>query len=86
MCLPPPLNAHDCREILMTASRHIKTPTMTVPLLKEEGVYQKGLELKKQLTRVLLSDVRFAVQHLHSQCMLVHICIFKHAGSKGLSS
>ena len=70
----------------MTASRHIKTPTMTVPLLKEEGAYQKGLELKKQLTRVLLSDVRFALQHLHSQSMVVHTCIFKRAGSKGLST
>ena len=44
----------------MTASRQIKTPTMTVPLLQEEGALQKGLELKKQLTRVLLSDVSCA--------------------------
>lgn len=56
-----PLNVCGCREILMTASPHIKTPTMTVPLAVEEGAHQKGLRLKKQFTRVLLSDVSVCI-------------------------
>ena len=69
----------------MTASRHIKTPTMTVPLVQEEGAFQKGLKLKKKLTRVLLSDVSCAPHCLHSQWALLHVHCEGHR-LKGLSS
>ena len=45
------------REILMTASSNIKTPTMDV-LVKQGSVpLKKAEKLQKQLNRVTLSDV-----------------------------
>ncbi len=41
----------------MTASANIKTPAMDVPLLPMEEARKKGEYLKKQFTRVHLSDV-----------------------------
>ena len=48
---------YDYREILMTASPNIKTPSMDVPLLPVHGAKEKGERLKKLFTSVLLGDV-----------------------------
>ena len=48
---------YDYREILMTASPNIKTPSMDVPLLPVHGAKEKGERLKKIFTSVLLGDV-----------------------------
>ena len=41
----------------MTASPNIKTPAMDVPLLPLPSAHDKGEQLKKQFTRVCLSEV-----------------------------
>ena len=72
----------------MTASPHIKTPTMTVPLAVEESAHQKGLKLKKLFTRVLLSDVsQYSVCALWSALLtlLCYTYIVKHAGYENLA-
>lgn len=43
----------------MTASANIKTPSMDVPLLSRPDAREQGEKLKKFLTRVCLSEVRF---------------------------
>ena len=45
------------REILMTASANIKTPSMDVPLLCRPGAREEGEKLKRQFTRVCLNEV-----------------------------
>jgi DNA-directed RNA polymerase I subunit RPA1 len=45
------------REILMTASASIKTPSMSVPLLQTQQAINKGQYLKKLFTRVSLAEV-----------------------------
>ncbi|XP_031567352.1 DNA-directed RNA polymerase I subunit RPA1-like [Actinia tenebrosa] len=45
------------REILMTASPNIKTPTMDLPLLSTKKAVRKAKKLQIQFTRVLLSQV-----------------------------
>ncbi len=46
-----------CREILMSASPNIKTPSMDVPLLSTQEAREKGVELKRKFTRVCLNEV-----------------------------
>lgn len=41
----------------MTASPHIKTPTMEVPLQRLPQAQARGEQLKKQFTRVCLNQV-----------------------------
>lgn len=57
------LPAFSCREILMTASAHIKTPAMDVPLLPHPEAKQRGERLKKLFTRVSLSEVGYMELH-----------------------
>lgn len=45
------------REILMTASANIKTPTMEVPLRSGEDALQLAKNLKMKFTKVTLSQV-----------------------------
>ncbi|CAN2388405.1 negative regulation of protein localization to nucleolus [Pristimantis euphronides] len=45
------------REILLTASTHIKTPMMTVPVVCTKKAMKKVKRLKKRLTRVTLAEV-----------------------------
>ncbi|XP_063313713.1 DNA-directed RNA polymerase I subunit RPA1 [Pelobates fuscus] len=45
------------REILMVASSNIKTPMMSVPVIGTKRALKKVKRLKKQLTRVCLSEV-----------------------------
>uniref|UniRef100_UPI0037E9A883 DNA-directed RNA polymerase I subunit RPA1 n=1 Tax=Semicossyphus pulcher TaxID=241346 RepID=UPI0037E9A883 len=45
------------REILMVASSNIKTPMMSVPVLNNKRALKKAKTLRKQLTRVCLSEV-----------------------------
>lgn len=47
----------DYREILMTASSKIKTPTMDVPILLNPDCLSKARRLQKQLSKVYLCDV-----------------------------
>uniref|UniRef100_A0A6P7GYM7 DNA-directed RNA polymerase n=1 Tax=Diabrotica virgifera virgifera TaxID=50390 RepID=A0A6P7GYM7_DIAVI len=45
------------REILMMASRNIKTPSMEIPFLQVPDLEYKANELRKLLTRVVVADV-----------------------------
>lgn len=45
------------REILMMASKNIKTPSMEVPFLDVSKLDKKAEKLTKQLTRVVVADV-----------------------------
>lgn len=45
------------REILMTASKVIKTPSMEIPFLPCSDIDVKAAALRRQLSRVVLSDV-----------------------------
>ncbi|XP_048588420.1 DNA-directed RNA polymerase I subunit RPA1 isoform X2 [Nematostella vectensis] len=45
------------REILMTASANIKTPTMDMPLLAGKKVIKRAKKLQQKLNRVMLSQV-----------------------------
>uniref|UniRef100_M3ZP94 DNA-directed RNA polymerase subunit n=1 Tax=Xiphophorus maculatus TaxID=8083 RepID=M3ZP94_XIPMA len=45
------------REILMVASSNIKTPMMSVPVLKNKKALKRAKTLRKQLTRVCLAEV-----------------------------
>lgn len=45
------------REILMTASKLIKTPSMEIPFLPCPDVEKKSAALRRLLSRVVLSDV-----------------------------
>uniref|UniRef100_A0A3Q3FIR8 DNA-directed RNA polymerase subunit n=1 Tax=Labrus bergylta TaxID=56723 RepID=A0A3Q3FIR8_9LABR len=45
------------REILMVASSNIKTPMMSVPVLNNKKALKRAKTLRKQLTRVCLSEV-----------------------------
>ena len=45
------------REILMTASPNIKTPSMDVPLTNGQDNRHQGERLKRLFTRVCLSEV-----------------------------
>lgn len=45
------------REILMTASKVIKTPSMEVPFLPCLDVQAKAAQLRKMLTRVVVANV-----------------------------
>lgn len=45
------------REILMVASANIKTPMMSVPVLKTKKALRRVKKLKRQLTRVCLGEV-----------------------------
>ncbi len=61
----------------MTASANIKTPAMDVPLLPMEEARKKGEYLKKQFTRVHLSDVssEFYCTLLFIECVVrIHTC------------
>ena len=49
------------REILMTASPNIKTPSMDVPLLQRAAAEEDGRRLKRIFTRVCLNEVRMKV-------------------------
>ena len=46
------------REILMTASPNIKTPTMDLPLLRTKKAVRKAKKLQTKFNRVILSEVR----------------------------
>ena len=58
LSLDLPLFLSPPREILMTGSPNIKTPAMDVPLLSLPDAKEKGDNLKKYFSRVLLKDVR----------------------------
>lgn len=45
------------REILMTASKQIKTPSMEIPFLPRPDVEEKSAQLRRLLSRVVVSDV-----------------------------
>lgn len=45
------------REILMMASKNIKTPSMEIPFKSVYNLEARAEELKKRLTRVVLADV-----------------------------
>lgn len=45
------------REILMEASKNIKTPSMEIPFLDVPNLDVEAEKLKKVLTRVVMSDV-----------------------------
>ncbi|CAH1164054.1 unnamed protein product [Phaedon cochleariae] len=45
------------REILMMASKNIKTPSMEIPFLNIPGLEEKAAELRKLLSRVVVADV-----------------------------
>lgn len=45
------------REILMMASKNIKTPSMEIPFKSVPNLEPRALELKKRLTRVVVADV-----------------------------
>ncbi|KAF7282113.1 hypothetical protein GWI33_003228 [Rhynchophorus ferrugineus] len=45
------------REILMMASKNIKTPSMEIPFKDVPGLEERALQLKKRLTRVVVADV-----------------------------
>ncbi|EFA05003.1 DNA-directed RNA polymerase I subunit RPA1-like Protein [Tribolium castaneum] len=45
------------REILMMASKNIKTPSMEIPFLPVENLEEKAEDLRKMLTRVVVADV-----------------------------
>lgn len=45
------------REILMAASKHIKTPSMEIPFLNVANVEIQAEKLKKTLTRVVVANV-----------------------------
>lgn len=45
------------REILMMASKNIKTPSMEIPFLDVPNLEKKAERLKKTLTRVTVDDV-----------------------------
>ena len=46
------------REILMTASENIKTPTMDLPLKPRKRSQKLAKQLQRQLTKVTLAQVR----------------------------
>ncbi|XP_060699719.1 DNA-directed RNA polymerase I subunit RPA1 isoform X2 [Hemiscyllium ocellatum] len=50
------------REILMVASANIKTPMMSIPVLNSKKALKKVKKLKKQLTRVCLSEVLHKIE------------------------
>ncbi|XP_048449641.1 DNA-directed RNA polymerase I subunit RPA1-like, partial [Rhincodon typus] len=50
------------REILMVASANIKTPMMSIPVLNTKKALKKVKKLKKQLTRVCLSEVLHKIE------------------------
>lgn len=56
---PETLSPTLCREILMTASPHIKTPAMEVPLYRLPQAQARGEQLKKHFTQVCLCQVGF---------------------------
>lgn len=45
------------REILMMASKNIKTPSMEIPFLNVPELEQKAANLRRMLTRVVVADV-----------------------------
>lgn len=45
------------REILMMASKNIKTPSMEIPFMPVSNLEMRAKELRKILTRVVLADV-----------------------------
>lgn len=45
------------REILMTASKVIKTPSMEIPFLPSPDLEQRASALRRLLSRVVVSDV-----------------------------
>lgn len=45
------------REILMMASKNIKTPSMEIPFLPMDDLEKKAENLRKRLTRVVIADV-----------------------------
>lgn len=45
------------REILMEASKHIKTPSMEIPFLNVPNLEARAERLRKTLTKVVVSDV-----------------------------
>lgn len=45
------------REILMMASKSIKTPSMEIPFLDVPNLEKKAERLRKTLTRVVVADV-----------------------------
>ena len=51
---------HGHREILMTASSRIKTPTMDVPIFVHPDCISGAQQLQKQLSKVYFSSVSFA--------------------------
>ncbi|KAJ3652064.1 hypothetical protein Zmor_018061 [Zophobas morio] len=45
------------REILMMASKNIKTPSMEIPFLPVEGLEKSAEDMRRRLTRVVVADV-----------------------------
>lgn len=50
------------REILMMASKNIKTPSMEIPFLNVENLEERANHLRRLLTRVVLADVLETVE------------------------
>lgn len=48
------------REILMTASANIATPTMDLPLLDQPGIEEKAEKLRLKLHPISLKEVRIS--------------------------
>lgn len=70
------------REILMEASKRIKTPSMEIPFLEVPDLERRADDLRRRLTRVVVADVlekievtsRWQVRPLRRQCYTVRFC------------
>ncbi|XP_050537291.1 DNA-directed RNA polymerase I subunit RPA1 [Daktulosphaira vitifoliae] len=60
------------REILMMATKTIKTPSMEIPLIQSENVQEKAESLRKLMTKMTLKDVLSKI-HVHEKIKLTPI-------------
>jgi len=62
------------REILMTASANIKTPSMDLPVKPGKKSRKHAKHLQRKFTKVTLAQVSHTVSILLSIYEIIHIC------------